>query len=46
MAPELNPKRLELLSELVPQVGVIALLVIPYNSNTGRIIGDSRKRRA
>src|SRR6516162_6085348 len=43
MAPELNPKRLELLSELVPQVGVIALPVNPYNSNTGRIIGDMQE---
>jgi putative ABC transport system substrate-binding protein len=41
MAPELSPKRLELLSELVPQVGVIALLVNPNNSNTERIIGES-----
>jgi putative ABC transport system substrate-binding protein len=40
MAPELIPKRLELLSELVPQIGVIALLVNPNNSNTERIIGD------
>jgi len=40
MAPELSPKRLELLSELVPRVGVIALLVNPNNSNTERIIGD------
>jgi len=29
MAPELSPKRLELLSELVPGVGAIALLVNP-----------------
>jgi ABC-type uncharacterized transport system substrate-binding protein len=29
MAPELNPKRLDLLSELVPQAGVIAVLVNP-----------------
>ena len=43
MAPELSPKRLELLSELVPQVGVIALLVNPYNSNTERIIGDMQE---
>jgi putative ABC transport system substrate-binding protein len=43
MAPELNPKRLELLSELVPQVGVIALLVNPYNSNTERIMGDMQE---
>jgi putative ABC transport system substrate-binding protein len=31
LAPELNPKRLDLLSELVPQARVIALLVNPYN---------------
>jgi putative ABC transport system substrate-binding protein len=37
---ELMPKRLELLSELVPQAGVIALLVNPNNANTKRIIGD------
>jgi putative ABC transport system substrate-binding protein len=43
MAPELNPKRLELLSELVPQVGMIALLVNPNNSNTERIIGDMQE---
>jgi putative tryptophan/tyrosine transport system substrate-binding protein len=30
---ELTPKRLELLSELVPQAGVIALLVNPNNAN-------------
>src|SRR6516165_8113053 len=43
MAPELSPKRLELLSELVPQVGVIALLVNPNNSNTQHIIGDMQE---
>jgi putative tryptophan/tyrosine transport system substrate-binding protein len=43
MAPELSSKRLELLSELVPQVGVIALLVNPTNSNTERIIGDMQE---
>ena len=32
---ELNPKRLELLSELVPQVGVIALLVNPNSPRAG-----------
>ena len=37
---ELMPKRFELLSELVPRAGVIALLVNPNNSNTERIIGD------
>jgi putative tryptophan/tyrosine transport system substrate-binding protein len=33
MATELMPKRLELLSELVPQAGVIALLVNPSNAS-------------
>ena len=37
---ELTPKRLELLSELVPQANVIALLVNPNNSNTETIIRD------
>jgi putative ABC transport system substrate-binding protein len=38
---ELTAKRLELLSELVPQAGVIALLVNPTNStNTDRVIRD------
>jgi len=37
---ELMPKRLELISELVPQAGVIALLVNPKNANTERIIRD------
>jgi putative tryptophan/tyrosine transport system substrate-binding protein len=36
---ELTPKRLELLSELVPRAGVIALLVNPNNANE-RIIRD------
>jgi putative ABC transport system substrate-binding protein len=35
---ELNPKRLELISELVPQARVIALLVNPTNPNTERNI--------
>jgi putative ABC transport system substrate-binding protein len=34
------PKLLELLSELVPQAGVIALLVNPKNSSAERIIRD------
>ncbi len=40
MAPELNPKRLDLLSTLVPQAGVIALLVNPNNSSAERTIQD------
>jgi putative ABC transport system substrate-binding protein len=40
MAPELNPKRLDLLSELVPQPGLIALLVNPNNSSAERTIQD------
>jgi putative tryptophan/tyrosine transport system substrate-binding protein len=40
MAPDLEPKRLELLSELVPQAGVIVLLVNPNNPNAERIIRD------
>ena len=34
------PKRLELLSELVPQAGVIALLVNPNNPTAERVIRD------
>jgi putative tryptophan/tyrosine transport system substrate-binding protein len=37
---ELQPKRLELLSELVPQARVIALLVNPNNPNADHIIRD------
>ena len=40
MAAELMPKRLELLSELVPQAGVIALLVNPNDPNAERFVGD------
>jgi ABC-type uncharacterized transport system substrate-binding protein len=40
MAPELNPKRLDLLSELVPRAEVIALLVNPNNSTAERTIKD------
>jgi len=41
-SPELTPKRLELLSELVPQAGVIGLLVNPNNSPE-RIIGEMQE---
>jgi len=37
---KLIPKRLQLLSELVPRAGGIAVLVNPNNPNTERIIGD------
>jgi putative tryptophan/tyrosine transport system substrate-binding protein len=40
LAVGLNPKRLELVSELVPQASVIALLVNQNNPNTGRNIED------
>jgi putative tryptophan/tyrosine transport system substrate-binding protein len=43
MAPELMPKGLELISELVPQAGVIALLVNPNNPGTEAIIRDVRE---
>jgi len=39
-AAELLPKRLELLSELVPEARVFALLVNPNSPNAGRIIRD------
>ena len=42
-AGKLNPKRLDLLSELVPQAGVIALLVNPNNPNAERITRDVRE---
>ena len=40
LADELTAKRLELLSELVPRAGVIALLVNPNNSIAERVIQD------
>jgi len=40
MNAELMPKRFELLSELAPQAGVIALLVNPNNSNVDPTIRD------
>jgi putative ABC transport system substrate-binding protein len=40
LSTELSPKRFELLSELVPQAGVIALLVNPNNANAEPVIRD------
>jgi putative ABC transport system substrate-binding protein len=43
MAVELMPKLLELLSELVPQARLIALLVNPNSPSTERIIGTAHE---
>jgi putative ABC transport system substrate-binding protein len=43
LATELMAKRLELVSELVPQAKVIALLVNPSNANAERIIQEVRE---
>jgi putative ABC transport system substrate-binding protein len=43
MNTELNPKRLDLLYELVPQAVLIALLVNPNNPNAERMISDVRE---
>ena len=43
LAAELMPKRLELLSELVPQAGVIALMVNPTISTTEGVIKDMQE---
>ena len=40
MNTELTPKRLELLSELVPQAKMIALLVNPNNASAERVIRE------
>ena len=40
MNTELTPKRLELLSELVPRADVVALLVNPNSLSAERIIRD------
>src|SRR5215470_17022941 len=40
LSSELTPKRLELLSELVPRARVIALLVNPNSPSAERLIGD------
>jgi putative ABC transport system substrate-binding protein len=39
---ELMPKRLELLSELVPQAGAFVLLVNPTNANAERVVRDGQ----
>jgi putative ABC transport system substrate-binding protein len=43
MGGELQPKRLELLTELVPDAKVIALLVNPNNPSAERLIGDMQE---
>jgi putative ABC transport system substrate-binding protein len=43
IAVELMPKLLDLLSELVPQVGVIALLVNPNNANAEGVIKNTQE---
>ena len=46
LTAELMPKLVELLSELVPQAKVMALLVNPNNPNTQRNIEDAQKAAA
>ncbi len=43
LAFDLTPKRLELLLELVPRAGVIALLVNPNNAYAEHMIGDAQQ---
>jgi hypothetical protein len=42
MLVELTPKRLELMSELVPATKVMALLVNPKNANAERVMRDAQ----
>ena len=44
--PELTPKRIELLAELVPEAKVIGLIVNPANPTNEATIGDCRNRCA
>jgi ABC-type uncharacterized transport system substrate-binding protein len=43
LTADLNPKRFELLSELVPEAKVIAILVNPKNASADRVISDVQK---
>jgi putative tryptophan/tyrosine transport system substrate-binding protein len=43
LVDELMPKRLELISELVTQAGMIALLVNPYNAGVERMMRDMQE---
>ena len=43
LSVELMPKRLELLSELVPQARVLALMVNPTNANADRIVPEMQE---
>jgi ABC-type uncharacterized transport system substrate-binding protein len=43
LSSELTPKRLELLSEMVPQASVIALLVNPDSPSAERLISDTQR---
>ena len=42
LTSELNPKRFELLSELVPQAKIIAILVNPKNASADQVVADVR----
>jgi putative ABC transport system substrate-binding protein len=43
MVGELNPKRFELLSEIVPRAGVLALLANPSNPNAERVMQEMQE---